>query len=292
MGASVRTSLIRRNATTLAGAIALAIAATGCGSNSGGSSGTTVATASPPSSKAVRAAALSLQAAMDGSARAIDGVRGTKASLEDLGASLKPTAAQTGDVIVLLTPLASDAEQPAAAALLSAARQQRSFLQFAADAADSRTASAGNRAIQRARGAGLRASTAYQRIAQNEQFALTGLLPTAATFNTGRLRDAVRNSHKVKGGTKPHSPPPPPGNSPPPPPPAAPAGGSCGGGISVNGVTSCAFAANVRDEFRSSGGSSVIQVFSPVTQQSYTMYCSGGAPTTCRGGNGAVVTFS
>ena len=72
---------------------------------------------------------------------------------------------------------------------------------------------------------------------------------------------------------------------------SAPAGGSCGGGISVNGATSCAFAANVRDEYRSSGGSPSITVFSPVTQITCTMSCSGSGPVTCRGGNGAVVTF-
>jgi hypothetical protein len=64
---------------------------------------------------------------------------------------------------------------------------------------------------------------------------------------------------------------------------------SCGEGLSVNSVTSCSFARNVRDEYRLSGGASVIDVYSPVTKLTYTMYCSDGVPTICTGGNNAAV---
>jgi hypothetical protein len=63
----------------------------------------------------------------------------------------------------------------------------------------------------------------------------------------------------------------------------------CGNGLSVNSVTTCPFARNVRDAFESSGGASVIDVYSPVTKRTYTMRCSSGIPTTCTGGNGAAV---
>lgn len=258
-----------------------------CGGSSGGGGTSSATTAASTASKTVRAGGLSLQAAMDASARAIDGVRGTRDSLERLGASLQPTIAQTGDVIVLLTPAAADGDANTASQLLSAARQQRSFLQFAKDATDARANGAANNAINRARQAGVRATSAYARITQQEESGLAGLVPSATTFNTGRLRDAVRNANK-RTTTKPKTKSPSSAAAPS----AAPSrSGSCGDGISVNSVTSCTFAANVRDAYRSSGGSSVIEVFSPVTQTNYTMSCSGSGPTTCSGGNGAVVTF-
>jgi hypothetical protein len=64
----------------------------------------------------------------------------------------------------------------------------------------------------------------------------------------------------------------------------------CGQGVSAGANTSCAFAINVaRAYYQSGGGSPTLSVFSPVTNQTYTMQCTGGAPTTCRGGNNAVV---
>ncbi|HVI18836.1 MAG TPA: hypothetical protein VM712_10685 [Gaiellales bacterium] len=68
-------------------------------------------------------------------------------------------------------------------------------------------------------------------------------------------------------------------------------GKSCGGGVTANSATTCPFALNVADEYRSSGGASTIQVYSPVTKQTYTMSCT-GSPTTCTGGNSASVTIS
>jgi hypothetical protein len=64
---------------------------------------------------------------------------------------------------------------------------------------------------------------------------------------------------------------------------------SCDAGLSVNSVTSCPFARNVRSTYESSGGASSIDVYSPVTGQTYRMSCSSGLPVVCTGGNGAAV---
>lgn len=252
------------------------VAIAGCGGNSNGDSG--------GSSKSIRAAALSLQQAMNASAEAIDGVHGTRDALDRLGATLQPTVAQTGDVIGLLTPKADAAN--AEMMLLKAAREQRSFLQFAADATGSRSRRAGNSAMARTRAAGRRAASAYADISQQKS-ELAGLLPSATTFNTGRLLDAVQKVNRPHSTAPKRTSP----GAPPPPPPPPPVSTDCGGGVSVNAVTSCPFGNAVRDEYQSSGGASSIEVFSPVTKQVYTMSCSGGGPTVCRGGNGAVVTI-
>lgn len=265
-------------ALTLAG---LLLSASGCG----GESSDSEAGAKP--SEPLRAAALSLQQAMNSVSREIDVMNATRASLDRLGATLQPAISQTSDVIGLLTPKAtSDGPE---AQLLKGARQQRSFLQFAADATNARTRASANSSLGRARAAGREATSAYADVAQ-KQSEMAGLLPGATTFNTGRLRDAVLRVNR--GSTKPDPPPPtsPGGNgSPPPPPPTRPEG--CGEGLSVNSVTTCPFARAVRDEYESSNGASVIEVFSPVTKQSYTMTCSGGGPVVCRGGNGAEITI-
>lgn len=67
----------------------------------------------------------------------------------------------------------------------------------------------------------------------------------------------------------------------------------CGDGLSVSPTTSCEFAQNVRQEYFSVPGDSVeINVYSPVTQQTYTMACvRTDNRVTCRGGNNAEVTF-
>jgi peptidoglycan hydrolase-like protein with peptidoglycan-binding domain len=69
---------------------------------------------------------------------------------------------------------------------------------------------------------------------------------------------------------------------------------NCGGGVFAGSSTSCEFAHNVRDKYFPVPGDSVeIDVFSPVTKQTYTMACvRTGDRVTCRGGNNAVVTFS
>lgn len=67
-------------------------------------------------------------------------------------------------------------------------------------------------------------------------------------------------------------------------------GASCGAGVTAGANTSCAFALNVAQAyFRAGGGSPTLSVYSPVTNQTYTMNCVAGAPTVCRGGNNAVV---
>jgi hypothetical protein len=74
----------------------------------------------------------------------------------------------------------------------------------------------------------------------------------------------------------------------------------CGGGLYVNGNTSCPFAHNVARQWRSadpqgaaSGAESwVINAWSPVTNQNYTMTClREGDAVICRGGNDAAVFF-
>jgi hypothetical protein len=65
---------------------------------------------------------------------------------------------------------------------------------------------------------------------------------------------------------------------------------SCGGNLSVGANTSCSFAVNVEAAFYAAGGgTSTIEVYSPVTAKYYTMRCMAGIPSVCRGGNNAVV---
>lgn len=65
---------------------------------------------------------------------------------------------------------------------------------------------------------------------------------------------------------------------------------TCGDGVSVGPNTSCPFAFRVADAYRSSG-SSVVDVYSPVTGKTYTMTCTSGSPHVCTGGNDASVYF-
>jgi len=73
---------------------------------------------------------------------------------------------------------------------------------------------------------------------------------------------------------------------------SAPSGatGSCGSGVSVGPNTSCPFALNVAETYYRTG-SSVIDVYSPTTGETYTMTCSSGSPHVCTGGNDASVYF-
>lgn len=68
----------------------------------------------------------------------------------------------------------------------------------------------------------------------------------------------------------------------------APSSGECGAGLSVNGVTSCAFAREVRNAYTGTGS---YDISSPTTGKTYSMFCSGANPTTCTGGNNARVSF-
>lgn len=67
---------------------------------------------------------------------------------------------------------------------------------------------------------------------------------------------------------------------------------SCGGGVSVGPATTCPFARNVKRAYVSSGGSSTVTAYSPVTGVTYTMHCTGEVTHECTGGNNASVYFS
>jgi membrane protein involved in colicin uptake len=72
--------------------------------------------------------------------------------------------------------------------------------------------------------------------------------------------------------------------------PAQPQGTSCGSNVSAGQNTTCAFALNVAAEYLTQGGGTrTIDVYSPVTNQYYSMTCVAGVPTVCRGGSNAVV---
>jgi hypothetical protein len=73
-----------------------------------------------------------------------------------------------------------------------------------------------------------------------------------------------------------------------PPPLAGPT--DCGGGLTAGANTSCPFAENVRAAYNQTG-SGVLDVSSPVTGQTYRMYCTSGSPHVCTGGNNASVYF-
>ena len=74
----------------------------------------------------------------------------------------------------------------------------------------------------------------------------------------------------------------------------------CGGGVWANSTRSCPFAHNVLEQYAAanpegaaSGAESwVINAWSPVTNQNYTMTClREGDAVICRGGNDAAVFF-
>jgi len=64
---------------------------------------------------------------------------------------------------------------------------------------------------------------------------------------------------------------------------------SCGSGVGAGPNTSCAFAMNVASAYYDSGGQTTLDVYSPTTGETYTMTCTPGSPTICRGGNDASV---
>lgn len=75
--------------------------------------------------------------------------------------------------------------------------------------------------------------------------------------------------------------------------PATPTSGNCGGGLSANQYTTCGFAENVEEAYFSEigSGSGTVSAYSSTTGQSYSMYCTAGAPHECTGGNNAAVFF-
>ncbi len=228
-------------------------------------------------SETALAAAVSLQDAMDSSARAIEDVRGAPDELEDLRASLEPALAQTADVIAVLTEApdrGSDERR-----LIDAALEQRAFLQLAIDATRARTRQAANSSLSQARDAGTRASRAYSLVARTVG-GVRELVPAETMFATARLSEAMRRvlrgaPERREGGEST----------------TRSASTACGEGLSVNATTPCQIARDVRDTYERSGGAEVIDVFDPATGATYSMSCSGTDPTVCRGGIGAVVTI-
>ena len=244
--------------TALAAVALVTLAFSGCGGDG-----------SKDASQTARAAGASLQQAMDDAARNIDEVQGKRSSLDRLSSNLKPSIAQTGDVVVTLTP--NSGNGGADAALLNAARSQRSFLQFAADAAAARSKTAASSAVGRARSFGRQASSAYSSIAQDYS-TMAGVLPASTTFNIGQLKRAVRQANR---GSRP---------------PRLPTEGTAPNApYTYNSVTSAEFAQNVYNEYLRTR-SSVIYAWSPAKNQEYKMICT-GSPTVCRGGNNAEVTI-
>lgn len=69
-------------------------------------------------------------------------------------------------------------------------------------------------------------------------------------------------------------------------------GSPCGGGIAVNSVTTCPFAANVASAYfeEIGSGSGSVVAYSPRTGETYVMHCT-GYPHECTGGNNAAVYF-
>jgi hypothetical protein len=67
----------------------------------------------------------------------------------------------------------------------------------------------------------------------------------------------------------------------------------CGGGLTAGPNTSCPFAENVQTAYNDAPGAfATLQVFSPVTNQTYTMSCApAGAGVTCSGANDASVSW-
>jgi hypothetical protein len=65
---------------------------------------------------------------------------------------------------------------------------------------------------------------------------------------------------------------------------------SCGGQLAVGPNTTCSFAESVRSTYERQGPGTY-EVFSPVTEKTYSMTCSSGTPVVCTGGNNASVYF-
>lgn len=72
---------------------------------------------------------------------------------------------------------------------------------------------------------------------------------------------------------------------------SSPEGTDCGGELHAGQGTSCAFAENVRNAYNEAPGA-YFQVYSPTTNQTYSMDCTPvGAGVKCSGGNYAVVSW-
>jgi len=65
---------------------------------------------------------------------------------------------------------------------------------------------------------------------------------------------------------------------------------ACGNQLTVGTDTTCSFAESVRQKYDQQGPGTY-EVYSPVTEKTYSMTCSSGAPVVCTGGNNASVYF-
>ncbi len=64
----------------------------------------------------------------------------------------------------------------------------------------------------------------------------------------------------------------------------------CGNQLTVGTDTTCSFAENVRSKYEQEGPGTY-EIYSPVTEKTYSMTCSSGTPVVCTGGNNAAVYF-
>ena len=64
----------------------------------------------------------------------------------------------------------------------------------------------------------------------------------------------------------------------------------CGNQLTVGPDTTCSFAENVRSKY-DEDGAGTYEVYSPVTEKTYSMTCSPGTPVVCTGANNASVYF-
>ena len=70
-------------------------------------------------------------------------------------------------------------------------------------------------------------------------------------------------------------------------------GTTCSPNVVAGPKTSCAFALSVESAWLNApAGATAVDVYSPVTNKTYSMQCEQGNPTVCRGGNEAVVSIS
>ena len=70
-------------------------------------------------------------------------------------------------------------------------------------------------------------------------------------------------------------------------------GTTCSPSVVAGPKTSCVFALSVEAAWLAApSGATVVDVYSPVTNKTYSMQCEQGNPTVCRGGNDAVVYIS
>jgi hypothetical protein len=65
---------------------------------------------------------------------------------------------------------------------------------------------------------------------------------------------------------------------------------ACGNQLTVGADTTCSFAESVRQKYNQQGPGTY-EVYSPVTEKTYSMTCSSGTPVVCTGGNNASVYF-